>query len=177
MNHKSVDSSISPAKAAPQLNHLREDGSMHMVDVASKKPSHRVAVAEASLSLNKAAYKALYEGSSPKGDVWAAARLAGIMAAKKTSDLIPLCHNIPLTHVAIDFEKRDAGVTILATAESHGVTGVEMEAMTAASVSALCIYDMLKAVARDITIDKILLREKKGGKSGHWTRQASPMNK
>lgn len=151
------------------LTHLNERGQMHMVDVGEKASTHRVAVAEARVLLGAEARRALEAGVG-KGDVLAAARFAGITAAKKTSDLIPLCHPLGLSHVAVEITPRDWGLLVEARAETRGPTGVEMEAMTAASVAALTIYDMLKAVERGIVVEAIGLVEKLGGRSGHWRR-------
>jgi cyclic pyranopterin monophosphate synthase len=154
------------------LTHIDSRGAMHMVDVAPKPATHRVAVAEAWVAMSAAARRSLASGAAKKGDVLAAARLAGIMAAKRTSELIPLCHPLPLTHVAVDLEPSAGGVRVRARAETFGPTGVEMEAMTAASVAALTLYDMLKAVDRAMTIERVQLVEKSGGKSGTFTRQS-----
>jgi cyclic pyranopterin phosphate synthase len=151
------------------LTHLNERGQMHMVDVGEKASTHRVAVAEARVLLGAEAKRALEAGGG-KGDVLAAARFAGITAAKKTSELIPLCHPLGLSHVAVEITPRDWGLHVEARAETRGPTGVEMEAMTAASVAALTIYDMLKAVERGIVVEAIGLVEKLGGRSGHWRR-------
>ncbi len=152
------------------LTHLNSDGHVHMVDVGAKTPTHRRAVAQSEVRMTAATKRILFSGAAAKGDVMASARLAGIMAAKKTGDLIPLCHPLPLTYVSIDIRKSSAGVKIKAVAETVGLTGVEMEAMTAASVAALTIYDMLKAVEKGMRIEGVELLEKKGGKSGHWRR-------
>ena len=141
---------------------------MHMVDVGDKPATRRVAVAEASVRLSADALEAVYGGSSPKGDVLAAARLAGIQGAKRTSELIPLCHPLSLSHVAIDLQRKEWGILVQATAETTGPTGVEMEAMTAACVASLTLYDMLKAIERGITIEAVRLVHKRGGRSGVW---------
>jgi cyclic pyranopterin phosphate synthase len=143
---------------------------MHMVDVGHKAATRRVAVAEARVRLGAAARRALTDPDSPKGDVQAAVRLAGIMAAKRTADLIPLCHPLPLSHVSVTVTPRRFGAHIVARAETTGPTGVEMEALTAASVAALTLYDMLKAIERGIVIEAVQLVEKTGGKSGPWRR-------
>ena len=142
-----------------------------MVNVGDKPSTHRVAVAQTKVLLSAAAKKAAKEGG-PKGDVLAAARFAGISAAKKTADLIPLCHPLGLSHVRVDISHKRYGLLIVARAETHGPTGVEMEAMTAASVAALTIYDMLKAVERGIVIESTCLLEKRGGRSGLWKRSS-----
>ncbi|MEI8256244.1 MAG: cyclic pyranopterin monophosphate synthase MoaC [Deltaproteobacteria bacterium] len=150
--------------------HLDPEGHVHMVDVGEKLPTARRAVATAFLRMEAATAKALKDGATPKGDVLATARLAGIMAAKRTPELIPLCHAIALTRVALNLEVRDDGVSIEAITEARDRTGVEMEAMTAASVAALTLYDMLKGIDRGMTIESVRLDEKSGGRSGHWLR-------
>ena len=158
----------SPESSAA-LTHLNDKGEMHMVDVGEKPSTHRVARAQARVRLGEASRQAIANGSK-KGDVLAAARFAGITGAKQTSNLIPLCHPLGLSHVSVDITLTSWGLLIEAQAETHGPTGVEMEAMTAASVAALTIYDMLKAVERGIIIESTALVEKRGGRSGHWTR-------
>ncbi len=154
------------------LTHLNEDGEARMVDLSGKQPSDRRAVARAIVRMQPATAAAVAAGEAPKGDVIGSARIAGLMAAKRTAELIPLCHPLALDHVdveaAIDVE--EGSVTLTASASAHGPTGVEMEAMTAVSVAALTIYDMVKAVERGVTIERIELLEKSGGRSGHWTR-------
>ncbi len=157
-------------KKKKSLTHLNDRGEMHMVDIAAKEVTVRQAIAQSKVRLNEAAQKALSAGS-PKGDVFAAARLAGILAAKKTADLIPLCHPLGLTHIDVEIELHNNYVEICVVAENSGKTGVEMEAMTAASVAALTIYDMLKAVDRGMTIEQVRLLKKSGGKSGLWKRR------
>lgn len=151
-----------------KLTHLDETGAARMVDVSDKGVSARTARAEAIVTLNAAAFAAVREGNAPKGDVLATARIAGIQAAKKTAELIPLCHPLPLTSIRIDFEFRedDHSIRIEAEARTTAPTGVEMEALTAASVAALTLYDMVKALARDTVISNIRLIHKSGGKSG-----------
>ena len=150
-----------------KLTHLDSDGNVHMVDVGDKPVSHRQAIAETQLTLPPICHDALAAGGdTKKGNVFQVARLAGIMAAKKTSDLIPLCHQIPLHGVDVDIQLTDIGCTITATATCEGKTGVEMEALTAASVCALTIYDMLKALSHDMVITATQLRHKRGGRSG-----------
>ena len=153
-----------------KLTHLDRNGAARMVDVSAKDTTEREASAEAVIVLSDEAYEAVVSGSGPKGDVFAAARIAGIMAAKKTSDLIPLCHPIALTKAGVDFEpmlERKA-IRITASAKTIGQTGVEMEALTAASVAALTIYDMIKAVDRAAVIEVVKLVSKSGGKSGGY---------
>jgi len=152
------------------LTHFDAQGQAHMVDVANKAETHRAAIAEGRISMLPTTFERLQGGQASKGDVLGVARLAGIMAAKQTGTLIPLCHPIPLTHVAVEFEL-DAthhAVCCRATTETVGRTGVEMEAMTAVSVALLTIYDMLKAVDKGMVIDTVRLLKKRGGKSGHW---------
>jgi cyclic pyranopterin phosphate synthase len=144
-----------------------------MVDVSGKAVTHRRAVAGATVHMGSDTVAMIYEGRAPKGDVLAVARVAGIMAAKKTSDLIPLCHPLSITRASVDFERVADGVAILAAVETDGPTGVEMEALTAASVAALTLYDMCKAVDRGMTVDGLGLRLKEGGKSGRWVRGES----
>jgi cyclic pyranopterin phosphate synthase len=153
------------------LTHVDERGAARMVDVAGKAVTHRRAVAEAVIHMRAETLAMIYEGRAPKGDVLGVARVAGITAAKKTSDLIPLCHSIALTHASVDFEPLGDGVHIRAAVETDGATGVEMEALTAASIAALTLYDMCKAVDRGMTVDGLGLLLKEGGKSGRWVRE------
>ena len=157
-----------PATGTPGLTHLRQDGTAHMVDVSNKAESTREATATATVRSTAEVLAMLGAGDLPKGDALAVARVAGIMAAKKTAELIPLCHPLPITKVTVDFELDTKTVTIFATVKTRGLTGVEMEALTAASVAALTIYDMCKAVDRGMTIENVRLLEKLGGKSGHF---------
>ena len=152
------------------LTHLNERGEAHMVDVSAKSETERVAVAEGFVSLQAETLRLIEEGGAKKGDVLATARIAGIMAAKRTHELIPLCHPLALTKVTVDFEPMadPAGVRVEAMAKVTGKTGVEMEAMTAVSVACLTIYDMVKAVDRGVSFSGIRLIEKSGGKSGHF---------
>ena len=139
-----------------------------MVDVGDKPATAREAVAEGVIAVSPAALRLVRSGGTRKGDPLEVARIAGIQAAKRTSDLIPLCHPLALTHVGIDFEPRRNGYRIVATVRTTGQTGVEMEALTAVAVAALTVYDMLKATDRTMRIDGIRLLEKKGGRSGHY---------
>lgn len=139
-----------------------------MVDIGGKADTERVAIAEGRIAMSNAALAAIRDGTVPKGDVLAAARIAGIMAAKKTADLIPLCHPLALDSVTVDFEIEDRAVRVTAQAALTGRTGVEMEALTAASVALLTIYDMAKAVDKGMVITGVRLLEKRGGKSGLW---------
>ncbi|MBO9712810.1 cyclic pyranopterin monophosphate synthase MoaC [Sphingomonas sp.] len=152
------------------LTHLDETGAARMVDVAGKPVTAREAVASGRITMSPEAAEAIREGSAKKGDVLAAARIAGIMAAKKTAELIPLCHPLPLTRVAVDLAADETGVTATATAATEGKTGVEMEAMTAVSVALLTVYDMAKALDKAMEIGEIRLLSKTGGKSGGWVR-------
>ncbi len=153
------------------LTHLDDQGNAAMVDVSDKPITAREAVAGGRITMSADAFEALTSGASPKGDVIAAARIAGIMAAKKTSDLIPLCHPLPLSKVAVDFVTRaeDRAVDVTATARTTSQTGVEMEALTAASVACLTLYDMLKAVDKAMIISDIRLLKKSGGNSGNFS--------
>jgi cyclic pyranopterin monophosphate synthase len=154
------------------LTHFDVEGKAHMVDVASKPDSFRVARATGRICMLPATLALIETGQAGKGDVLGIARIAAIQAAKRTSELIPLCHPLPLTRVAIEFtvDRSTSSIEIQATAETVGKTGVEMEALTAASVGLLTIYDMCKAVDRGMQIQEIGLAEKSGGKSGHWRR-------
>jgi cyclic pyranopterin phosphate synthase len=142
-----------------------------MVDVAAKPVTHRRAVASATVRMQPATLAMIVEGRAPKGDVFAVARVAGIMAAKRTSDLVPLCHPLSLTHASVELEPAGDGVRVVATVETDGKTGVEMEALTAAAVASLTLYDMCKAVDRGMTVEGLGLLTKEGGKSGTWTRE------
>jgi len=150
------------------LTHLDEAGAAHMVDVSGKAATAREAVATGRIAMSPEAAAAIRTGTALKGDVLAIARVAGIMAAKKTAELIPLCHPLPLTRVAIDLAVDETGVTATATAATDAKTGVEMEALTAVSVALLTIYDMAKAIDKAMTITGIRLLTKTGGKSGDW---------
>ncbi|WP_296611223.1 cyclic pyranopterin monophosphate synthase MoaC [Sphingomonas sp.] len=151
------------------LTHLDETGAARMVDVSGKVETERRAVASGRIAMSREAAAAIGAGNVPKGDVLAAARIAGIMAAKRTGELIPLCHPLPITSAAIDLSVDADGVTATATITTTGRTGVEMEAMTAVSVALLTIYDMAKAIDKAMTIGAIRLLAKTGGKSGEWT--------
>ena len=152
------------------LTHLDSQGSAHMVDVGGKAVTHRVAVAEATILMKAETLAMIVEGRAPKGDVFAVARIAGIQAAKRTADLIPLCHPIPITKASVVLEPGDSCVHITATCATDGKTGIEMEALTAAATAALALYDMCKAVDRGMEITGVRLTEKSGGASGHWER-------
>ncbi|KQS51154.1 cyclic pyranopterin monophosphate synthase MoaC [Sphingomonas sp. LB2R24] len=151
------------------LTHIDEAGAARMVDVGGKAVTAREAVASGRITMSAEAAAAIGAGTAKKGDVLAVARVAGIMAAKRTSDLIPLCHPLPLTKVEIDLVVDETGVTATATASTEGKTGVEMEALTAATVTLLTIYDMAKAIDKTMVLTDIRVRAKSGGKSGNWT--------
>ncbi|KAD3515395.1 cyclic pyranopterin monophosphate synthase MoaC [Arthrobacter yangruifuii] len=151
------------------LTHVREDGSAHMVDVSAKTETTRQATASAVLHSTAEVIRLIADGGLAKGDALAVARVAGIMAAKQTSNLIPLCHPLPITKVTVDFTPREGDVLIEATVKTKALTGVEMEALTAASVAALTLYDMIKAVDKHARITDIMVLAKSGGKSGDWT--------
>ena len=157
-----------PERASARLTHLDERGAMRMVDVGGKDETQRVARATARVRMSRAAQRALVQGNAKKGDVLGAARLAGIQAAKQTSALSPLCHALQLTKVSVEAKIRRDGVELEATVSCTGRTGVEMEALTAVSVAALTVYDMLKAVDRGMVIEGVRLLEKRGGKSGDY---------
>ena len=152
------------------LTHFDAQGQAHMVDVGAKPATHRVAIATGRIEMQPATLALVESGTAKKGDVLGVARIAGIMAAKKTSELIPLCHPLALTRVAVDFELLHAenAVQCTATVETLGPTGVEMEALTAVQIGLLTIYDMCKAVDRGMVIGEVRLLEKQGGKSGLW---------
>ncbi len=158
------------------LTHLTGSGEAHMVDVGDKPETRRRAVAAASVRMSPETLTLVRSGDVPKGDLFAAARIAGIGAAKKTGDLIPLCHPLPLTAVKVDLELGTDGIEVRCEAETVGRTGVEMEAMAGASVAALTLYDMLKSAERGIVIESVRLLEKDGGKSGRWVSPDSAEN-
>jgi cyclic pyranopterin monophosphate synthase len=151
-----------------QLSHFDSAGDARMVDTSAKPETHRSARAHAFVRMNAAVLEQL--SSNPKGDPLQVARIAGIMAAKRTSDLIPMCHPLPLRHVSVDLAIESGGVRIVTSASTTGPTGVEMEAMTAAAVAALTVYDMTKALDKGIEIQDVWLLEKTGGKSGEYKR-------
>jgi len=158
-----------------ELTHFNASGEAHMVDVGAKDVTLRVAVTEGRITMLPSTLEHILKGDHKKGDVLGIARVAGIMAAKKTADLIPLCHPLALTHVEIDLTPLpdENAVHCLATVETRGQTGVEMEALTATQIALLTIYDMCKAVDRGMEMGGVRLLEKKGGKSGHWKRSDS----
>jgi cyclic pyranopterin phosphate synthase len=159
---------------SPKLSHLDDEGRVRMVDVGAKDVTARLAVATGFVRMRAETVAAVRERRTPKGDPLETARLAGIMAAKATASLIPLCHPIPLTHVDVRAELTDEGVRLEATASVEGRTGVEMEALTAVSVAALTVYDMCKAVDREMVIGEIRLERKSGGRSGDYSRRPGP---
>jgi cyclic pyranopterin monophosphate synthase len=152
------------------LSHIRAGGEAHMVDVSSKPETQRIATAEGQVVMQASTLRTILAGDAKKGDVLGAARIAGLMGAKRTHELIPLCHPLALTHVAVDVEPDEAlpGLRVRAEVKTRGQTGVEMEALTAVSIACLTIYDMAKAADRGMRIDGVRLLEKRGGKSGDW---------
>jgi cyclic pyranopterin phosphate synthase len=161
---------VNVASRKNELTHLDAEGRARMVDVSQKSETARVARAEAFVEMSPATVKLLRNRALPKGNPLEVARIAGIQAGKKTSELIPLCHPLSLTHLDVSIEVIDTGARIEAVARTKAETGVEMEAMTSASVAALTLYDMCKAVEKGISIGPLRLLEKSGGKSGHWRR-------
>ncbi|SEK62516.1 cyclic pyranopterin monophosphate synthase subunit MoaC [Sphingomonas palmae] len=152
------------------LTHLDADGAAHMVDVGDKAVTRREATATGRVLMSAEAVTAIRAGAVKKGDVIAVARVAGIMAAKRTSDLVPLCHPLPITRVSLNLEIQDAGVAATATVRTDGKTGVEMEALTAVSVALLTVYDMAKAIDKAMIMQDIQVVAKSGGRSGDWQR-------
>jgi cyclic pyranopterin monophosphate synthase len=161
------------SEASERLTHLDAQGRAHMVDVGAKAESQREAVARGMISMQPTTLSLILSGGMPKGDVLAVARVAGIMAAKRTPELIPLCHSLLLTHVAVTITPDSAASALLieATVRTRGQTGVEMEALTAVSIAALTIYDMCKAVDREMRIEAVRLAQKRGGRSGEWVAE------
>ena len=160
-------------KLSPQLTHFDRKGSARMVDVGGKDETHRIAVASGRIAMRRTTFRMVVEGSAAKGDVLGVARIAAIQAAKRTAELVPLAHPIALTRVNADFrfDAARSEIELVATVECRGRTGVEMEALTAAAVGLLTIYDMVKAVDRGMVIRELRLEEKRGGKSGHYRRK------
>jgi cyclic pyranopterin phosphate synthase len=154
----------------PAFPHLSDRGEAHMVDVSGKEVTRRRAVAEGFVALSPEVAERLFAGTLPKGDALALVRIAGVMGAKRTADLIPLCHPLPLEAVAVEVEQDPNGARLVATVTTTGRTGVEMEAMTAVSVAALSLYDMVKGLDRGAVVGPIRLVNKSGGRSGDWTR-------
>ena len=153
-----------------EFTHLSDAGEVHMVNVGSKETTDRVAVAEGHVAMSSDLAARFFSGDLPKGDAGAVARVAGIAGAKRTADLIPLCHPLLLTGAEVTLEQGGHGIRITATISTTGQTGVEMEAMTAVSIAALTIYDMVKGVERGVTIESVRLLRKTGGRSGEWER-------
>jgi len=151
------------------LTHLNANGEAHMVDISAKADTERTAIAQSRVELTPAIVSAITDNSLPKGDLFATVRIAGIQAAKKCSDLIPLCHPLPLSKITVDIELQANSLVISALCKTTGKTGVEMEALTAASVAALTVYDMCKGLDKGMIIGETKLLEKTGGKSGDWT--------
>lgn len=160
--------------AMSKLTHFNAEGEAHMVDVGNKAQTRRIAVAEGYIAMQPKTLELILAGKHKKGDVLGVARIAGILAAKRTADLIPLCHPLMLTRVEVELtpDRNQQQVYCQATVETHGQTGVEMEALTAVQIALLTIYDMCKAVDRGMRMGNIQLREKQGGKSGHWQRES-----
>jgi cyclic pyranopterin phosphate synthase len=152
-----------------QLTHLNANGEAHMVDVSAKADTARTAIARSQVELTPVIVSAITDNSLPKGDLFATVRIAGIQAAKKCSDLIPLCHPLPLSKITVDIELQGQSLVITALCKTTGKTGVEMEALTAASVAALTVYDMCKGLDKGMVIRETKLLEKTGGKSGDWS--------
>ena len=157
----------------PELTHFNTAGDAHMVDISAKADTDRTAITEGFIEMNPSTLQRVIEGDNKKGDVLGIARIAGIMASKKTADLVPLCHPLPITHVDIKLNANTENNRIVCqtTVTTSGKTGVEMEALNATQVALLTIYDMCKAIDRGMTIQGVRLLEKKGGKSGHWKRE------
>lgn len=153
-----------------QLTHLNDQGEVHMVDVSGKDVTTRTAVAEVEVIMSSDLAERFFAGDLPKGDAAAVARIAGIAGAKKTAELIPLCHPLSLSGVEVSLKPSGHGIKVLTKVRTDGRTGVEMEALTAASIAALTIYDMVKGLEREVEITNLRLLEKSGGRSGHWTR-------
>ncbi len=166
-----MSASDSSSSKPNRPTHLDEKGRAQMVDVGAKNASHRTAVAEGVLRMKAATLEAFMEGTTPKGEALAVARVAGIQAGKRTDLLIPLCHALPGASVSVEFEPDPElpGIRVIATSRFHGPTGVEMEALTAASVALLTLYDMAKAIDRGMVVESVRLRSKEGGASGSWS--------
>ncbi len=158
--------------STPELTHFNPQGDVHMVDVGDKAPTRRLAVAEGRILMRPETLDRIVSGEHDKGDVLAVARVAGIMGAKRTADLIPLCHPLPLTRIEVDLRPLKTPSSVLCTArvETFSRTGVEMEALAAVQIALLTVYDMCKAVDRGMTMDGVRLMEKSGGRSGSWIR-------
>jgi cyclic pyranopterin phosphate synthase len=166
-----VKATVDGEAGEPSLTHFDRAGRARMVDVGKKPETERVAVASGRVLMAPETRELIRQGRAAKGDVLAVAQIAAVMGAKRTSDLIPMCHPLMLTRIEVAFDLQDKGVAITATVGTRGRTGVEMEALTAVATAALTIYDMLKAVDRGMRIDRIQLEEKRGGRSGEWRRE------
>lgn len=177
MTRRTPDGGARRAGTGRTLSHVDRQGRVRMVDVGDKPATRREAVAQGSVTMSAAARRLIRAGEVAKGDPLQAARLAGIMAAKRTSDLIPLCHPLALSHVSVDLTPTRTGYRIAARVATTGPTGVEMEALTAVAVAALTIYDMLKAVDRTMVIGELRLTEKRGGRSGDYRRPSRQAGK
>jgi cyclic pyranopterin monophosphate synthase len=167
-----TNTNASPADQHQALSHFDSTGQAHMVDVGNKPETHRVAIACGTIHMQPATLAVIQSGNAKKGDVLGIARIAAIMACKRTSDLIPLCHPLPLTHVSVDFNihAEQSSIDCRVRVETQGKTGVEMEALTAVQIGLLTIYDMAKAIDRGMVMSDIRVEEKHGGKSGSWTQ-------
>jgi cyclic pyranopterin phosphate synthase len=154
-----------------KLSHWPEDGNLRMIDVSDKSPSKREAKASGKILIKRKTIKLIESGKTPKGDIFTTAKIAGINAVKQTQLLIPLCHNLNITHCDINFEMKNNSIEVKTTVKTHNRTGVEMEALTGTAVALLTIYDMLKPVDKSMIITEIKLLEKTGGKSGHYKRE------
>ena len=165
-----MDERSQPRAGRRRLTHVDRGGRPRMVDISAKPITARRAVAEAEVVCSQETLSLVIDGRGPKGDVLTVAEIAGVMGGKRTAELIPLCHPLPLTHASVDFEPEGHGMRITAVAETDGKTGVEMEALTAAGVAALTLYDMCKAVDRGMVVTDVKLLSKEGGRSGTWTR-------
>ena len=165
------DRSVDRGETAGSLSHVDDEGRIVMVDVSAKPVTQRTAEASARVLMSKETVAAIRQRQTPKGDPIEATRLAGIMGAKRTAELIPLCHPLPISHVEVSISLSEDGAEIAATVSTSAQTGVEMEALTAASVAALTLYDMCKAIEKGIVITDIRLERKSGGRSGEWRRQ------
>ncbi len=154
-----------------KLSHWSEDGNLRMIDVTDKPVTKREAIATGFINIKKETIEKIKNNDLPKGDIFTVAKVNGIMAAKSTSNLIPLCHNLNVTHCEIKFEIKDNGIEVLSIVKTESKTGVEMEALTSVSITLLTIYDMLKPVDKSMVIKEIKLLKKSGGKSGEWSRE------
>ena len=170
MARRHAETTSGARRAGARLTHVDRSGQVRMVDVGAKADTAREAVARGQITMRGATRRLIEAGRIAKGDPLQAARLAGIMAAKRTADLIPLCHSLPLSHVDVTLHPSRSGYQLEARVRTTGKTGVEMEALAAVAVAALTIYDMVKAVDREMVIGEIRLMEKRGGRSGEWTR-------